>query len=66
MNGLITAMSGNYVKLVSVLVYWCTVHATQVLNKWFEGEALKAALATDAIIGAMLSPYSPGSGYVAM
>ncbi|XP_065175374.1 pyridine nucleotide-disulfide oxidoreductase domain-containing protein 2-like [Sycon ciliatum] len=41
-----------------------TSPAAKVLDKWFEGDVLKAALGTDAIIGAMLSPYSPGSGYV--
>ncbi|KAK6185595.1 hypothetical protein SNE40_007795 [Patella caerulea] len=38
--------------------------AQKVLDKWFESEPLKATLATDSVIGAMLSPYSPGSGYV--
>ena len=37
---------------------------SKVLNKWFESEPLKACLATDAVIGAMLSPDTPGSGYV--
>ena len=37
---------------------------SKVLNKWFESEPLKACLATDAVIGAMLSPHTPGSGYV--
>ncbi|NXD14723.1 PYRD2 protein, partial [Nothocercus nigrocapillus] len=36
----------------------------QVLDQWFESEPLKATLATDAVIGAMASPQSPGSGYV--
>ena len=30
----------------------------------FESEPLKAALATDSCIGAMISPSTPGSGYV--
>lgn len=34
----------------------------QVLNRWFESEPLKATLATDAVIGAMMSPKNPGSG----
>ena len=37
---------------------------TKILDKWFESEPLKATLATDACIGAMISPSSPGSGYV--
>lgn len=36
----------------------------KILNRWFESEPLKATLATDAVIGAMTSPNSPGSGYV--
>ncbi|KFQ37922.1 Pyridine nucleotide-disulfide oxidoreductase domain-containing protein 2, partial [Mesitornis unicolor] len=36
----------------------------QVLDQWFESEPLKATLATDAVIGAMASPHTPGSGYV--
>uniref|UniRef100_G1KZM5 Pyridine nucleotide-disulfide oxidoreductase domain-containing protein 2 n=1 Tax=Ailuropoda melanoleuca TaxID=9646 RepID=G1KZM5_AILME len=35
-----------------------------VLDQWFESEPLKATLATDAVIGAMTSPHTPGSGYV--
>lgn len=35
---------------------------SQVLNQWFESEPLKATLATDAVIGAMMSPHTPGSG----
>ena len=41
-----------------------TAPASKVLDKWFESEPLKACLATDAVIGAMLSPETPGSGYV--
>lgn len=41
-----------------------TAPMSKVLNKWFESEPLKACLATDAVIGAMLSPQTPGSGYV--
>ncbi|XP_043845579.1 pyridine nucleotide-disulfide oxidoreductase domain-containing protein 2 isoform X2 [Dromiciops gliroides] len=37
---------------------------TKVLDEWFESEPLKATLATDAVIGAMTSPHTPGSGYV--
>jgi phytoene dehydrogenase-like protein len=38
--------------------------ARSILDRWFQTDALKATLATDAIIGAMLSPSSPGSAYV--
>ncbi|MGH8447599.1 MAG: phytoene desaturase family protein, partial [Solimonas sp.] len=38
--------------------------ATPILDRWFESEALKATLATDAIIGAMAPPSAPGTGYV--
>lgn len=34
----------------------------QVLDQWFESEPLKATLATDAVIGSMTSPQTPGSG----
>ncbi|XP_051055824.1 pyridine nucleotide-disulfide oxidoreductase domain-containing protein 2 isoform X2 [Phodopus roborovskii] len=37
---------------------------SKVLDHWFESEPLKATLATDAVIGAMTSPHTPGSGYV--
>jgi phytoene dehydrogenase-like protein len=35
-----------------------------VLDRWFESDEVKATLATDAIIGAMASPSTPGTGYV--
>jgi phytoene dehydrogenase-like protein len=38
--------------------------ARTILDRWFESEALKATLATDAIIGAMASPSMPGTAYV--
>uniref|UniRef100_A0A0D9R0F9 Pyridine nucleotide-disulfide oxidoreductase domain-containing protein 2 n=1 Tax=Chlorocebus sabaeus TaxID=60711 RepID=A0A0D9R0F9_CHLSB len=41
-----------------------TAPITKVLDQWFESEPLKATLATDAVIGAMASPRTPGSGYV--
>ena len=41
-----------------------TAPTTKILDKWFESEPLKATLATDACIGAMISPNTPGSGYV--
>ncbi|XP_017579800.1 pyridine nucleotide-disulfide oxidoreductase domain-containing protein 2 [Pygocentrus nattereri] len=41
-----------------------TAPIVKVLNRWFESEPLRATLATDALIGANISPSSPGSGYV--
>jgi phytoene dehydrogenase-like protein len=38
--------------------------ASNILNEWFESDVLKATLATDSVIGAMLAPSSPGSAYV--
>jgi phytoene dehydrogenase-like protein len=38
--------------------------ARPILDRWFETDALKATLATDAIIGAFTSINSPGSAYV--
>uniref|UniRef100_A0A673AKK4 Pyridine nucleotide-disulfide oxidoreductase domain-containing protein 2 n=1 Tax=Sphaeramia orbicularis TaxID=375764 RepID=A0A673AKK4_9TELE len=41
-----------------------TAPIMKILNRWFESEPLRATLATDAVIGAMTSPSTPGSGYV--
>eukprot|EP01063_Lacrimia_lanifica_P025521 TRINITY_DN33350_c0_g1_i1.p1 TRINITY_DN33350_c0_g1~~TRINITY_DN33350_c0_g1_i1.p1 ORF type:complete len:583 (+),score=152.78 TRINITY_DN33350_c0_g1_i1:59-1807(+) len=41
-----------------------TGSAAQLLNRWFESDMLKSTLATDAVIGAMVSPYDAGSAYV--
>jgi len=38
--------------------------ASQILDRWFEGDVLKATLATDSVIGAANSPRQPGSAYV--
>ena len=38
--------------------------ARPILDRWFESEQLKSTLATDAIIGAMASPSTPGTAYV--
>ena len=38
--------------------------ARPILERWFETEALRATLATDAIIGAFASPAAPGTAYV--
>jgi phytoene dehydrogenase-like protein len=43
-----------------------TAPASKLLSKWFstDSEMLKTTLATDAVVGAMVSPSSPGSAYV--
>ena len=41
-----------------------TAPARQILDRWFDSEGLKATLATDAVIGAMASPSTPGTAYV--
>ncbi|MCZ6794025.1 MAG: NAD(P)/FAD-dependent oxidoreductase [Planctomycetota bacterium] len=38
--------------------------ASSLLDEWFESDELKVTLATDAIIGAMASPSTPGTAYV--
>ncbi|CAG2186099.1 Pyridine nucleotide-disulfide oxidoreductase domain-containing protein 2 [Mytilus edulis] len=49
---------------VSAFTELMTAPTTKILDKWFESEPLKATLATDSVIGAMISPKTPGSGYV--
>ncbi|XP_069835026.1 pyridine nucleotide-disulfide oxidoreductase domain-containing protein 2 [Dendropsophus ebraccatus] len=41
-----------------------TAPISKILDEWFESEPLKCTLATDAVIGAMSCPATPGSGYV--
>ena len=41
-----------------------TAPATRILHRYFESEPLLATIATDAIIGAMAAPSTPGSAYV--
>ena len=41
---------------VNLFYEMMTAPTTKILNKWFESEPLKATLATDACIGAMISP----------
>jgi len=41
-----------------------TGSAKRLLDEWFESEELKVTLATDAVIGAMASPRTPGTAYV--
>jgi phytoene dehydrogenase-like protein len=39
-----------------------TAPASSILNHWFESEPLKGTLITDAVIGMMTGPDTPGSG----
>lgn len=41
-----------------------TKSAGDLLDRWFEGEPLKAALGWDSVVGNFASPYTPGSAYV--
>jgi phytoene dehydrogenase-like protein len=41
-----------------------TKSAGDLLDQWFEGEPLKAALGWDSVVGNFASPYTPGSAYV--
>jgi len=38
--------------------------AGDYLDQWFEGDAIKAVLGFDSIVGHYASPYTPGSAYV--
>ncbi|MGH6926409.1 MAG: phytoene desaturase family protein [Propylenella sp.] len=38
--------------------------AGDMLDSWFEGDALKALFGFDSIVGSYQSPYTPGSAYV--
>lgn len=46
------------------LVRFMTGSAADLLDRWFESDALKATLATDAVIGANAGPSTPGTAYV--
>src|SRR4051794_25745620 len=41
-----------------------TASVADFLDDWFQSEALKAALATDGVIGAAAGPRTPGTAYV--
>jgi phytoene dehydrogenase-like protein len=41
-----------------------TASVADLLDDWFESDALKAALATDGVIGAAAGPRTPGTAYV--
>ncbi len=38
--------------------------ASTILDRWFESDILKATLATDAVIGSIISPHQAGSAFV--
>ncbi|CAI4228006.1 unnamed protein product [Auanema sp. JU1783] len=41
-----------------------TAPIAKVMDKWFESDVLKATIGTDGVIGAAVSPYDAGTGYV--
>ena len=51
---------------VGPFVELLTAPCSTVLDRWFESDVLKATLATDAVIGALSSPHTPGSGCVCL
>ncbi len=46
----------------ATLHYNLCIFFLYILDRWFESEHLKATLATDGVIGAMISPRMSGSG----
>jgi phytoene dehydrogenase-like protein len=62
------SLGNSYRKLPQTTQY--AVHevftrsAGELLDGWFESDAIKAVLGFDAVVGAFQSPYAPGSGYV--
>lgn len=61
------ALSTQCIKHKDVLVPFYelfTGPATQLLDRWFESDILKTTLATDAVVGALISPKQIGSAYV--
>ncbi|OCW58036.1 phytoene desaturase family protein [Hoeflea olei] len=41
-----------------------TCSASEILDRWFESDPVKALFGFDGIVGAWVSPYTPGTGYV--
>jgi len=41
-----------------------TRSAGEILDHWFETDAIKALFGFDSVVGSFASPYTPGSGYV--
>ena len=46
------------------LLAFFTRAAGELLDGWFESDAIKAAFGFDAVVGNYASPYHPGTGYV--
>ncbi|MES2859270.1 MAG: NAD(P)/FAD-dependent oxidoreductase [Pseudomonadota bacterium] len=64
-----SASAANQVKSLDMrgrrdLLDLFTKSAGELLDGWFEGEPLKAALGWDSVVGNFASPYTPGSAYV--
>ena len=61
-------MGNSYRKLAATAQYEVhelfTRSAGELLDGWFESDAVKALLGFDAVVGAFQSPYAAGSGYV--
>jgi len=64
LGGLLKRSAKLEQKDIAAFVELLLAPASKVLNSWFESDVLKATLATDAVIGAMASVHTPGSGYV--
>jgi phytoene dehydrogenase-like protein len=62
--GAATAAARQPAGTVAGLMELFAAPAEHILDRWFESDILKATLATDAVIGALVSPRTPGSGYV--
>ena len=62
-NGLYRALRGMGAELPQS-VELVVGAARPILDRWFESEALKATLATDAVIGTHAPISAPGTGYV--
>lgn len=61
-----TLLSAGWKHRQSLLPFYelFTAPAAHLLDRWFESDILKATLATDAVIGAMIGPRQAGSAYV--
>ena len=57
-------LRGLDVAALNGLTKMMTQSACAFLSEWFESEAMRATLATDAVIGANGGPMSPGTAYV--
>ena len=63
----LSSLLTSAIKYRSILVPFYelfTGPAKQILDRYFESDILKATLATDAVIGALVSPQQNGSAYV--